>query len=70
MLRLFARKAFVQRQIQLKHVHPRFAEKTQLASFGVLRHELLHLTGRNRARFGDSGGLRRRVLRADMRVQA
>src|SRR4051794_12612535 len=56
--RLIHRMRSIEIEVQFQHVHPRLAEKTQLAAVGVRLDKTPHLVLRNPALTGDAGHLK------------
>src|SRR4051794_38555173 len=60
---------FIQRDIQLEHIHARLAEKSQIRLFGVLRDQLPNLFRRGPTGLSHPGSLNDRRIGTDMRIE-
>ena len=60
----------VQIEIEIEHIHSRFAEQAELPAFRVLLHQRPHVLLAHSALVGDSRNLKLRRRRRNVRIQA
>ena len=64
------RQPLVQQQIQIQNIHPRFAEKPEIALFRGGSDQFFHFIVIRPASLRHSGGLGHRILHTDLRIKA